>query len=239
MIRTMTIGILFFLILCSVSHVGAEDPVNAGSPLASPRLAFEASGGYYYFPGVLFKLGNDITEHPDHLTGSSVTVQASYRLNPRWAVGVEGVRLHASGQGPWARPSLAEELVLNEVMGEVTGKTTLTITGAALTIERQFRSGHALSPFLRFGVGAGVLDLKFRGHFVGVVTSSEDPSSEDPSSQDPITIQEPAEDAIRRVIPLVTATGGIRYRPTHYFGLVISGYWNTGYGARGGIEIQF
>jgi hypothetical protein len=183
----------------------------------------------YYFPGVLFRLGDDITEHPDHLTGSSVTVQASYRLSPLWAVGIEGVRLEASGRGPWARQSLAEELARNEVMGEVTGTTELTITGAALTVERQFRAGRALSPFLRLGVGAALLDFEFRGHFVGMDTSSEDP----------ITFQEPAEDAIERVIPLVTASGGVRYRPTRYLGLFLSGYWNTGYGARGGIEIRF
>jgi hypothetical protein len=230
MIRTIAIGVMLLLVLWGASCLGAEDQITTGStPPDPPHLAFEASGGYYEFPGALFRLGDDITEHPDHLSGSSVSVQASYRLSPRWAVGLEGVRLQASGEGPWARPSLTEELVRNEISGEVTGTTELTITGAALTVERQFRAEHALSPFLRLGAGIALLDLEFRGHFVGVETSSEEP----------ITIQEPAEDAIRRIIPLLTASAGIRYRLTRYLGLSVSGYWNTGYGARGGIEIQF
>jgi hypothetical protein len=229
-IRIMATGVMVLLMLWGSSRAGAEDRVDAGpAPPDTSRLTFEASGGYYYFPGVLFRLGDDITEHPDHLTGTSVTVQASYRLSPQWAVGVEGVRLEASGRGPWARPSLAEELARNEVTGEVTGTTELTVTGAALTVERQFRAGRALSPFLRLGVGAALLDLEFRGHFVGVDTSSEDP----------ITFQEPAEDAVQRVIPLVTVSGGVRYRPTRHLGLFLSSYWNTGYGARGGVEIRF
>ena len=84
MIRTMTIGVLLFLTLWGSSGVGAGERVKAGSaPPDSPSLAFEASGGYYDFPGVLFELGDDITEHPDHLSGSSVTVQASYRFTDR------------------------------------------------------------------------------------------------------------------------------------------------------------
>jgi hypothetical protein len=192
------------------------------------RLMVEASYGYYQIPGQLFELDSSVTEHPPHLLGEIRALRGSYEVSRKWSLGVQAFKIQATGNGRWARSDTPEVLAQNNIAGEILGKTEWELQGITVDVERRFLRG-PVNPFVRVGGGLGEVEVKFTGEFRGHETMS--------GFNFPVV--EPARDRIVRKVPIVIAEMGLRFHLTKRLNYSMSGYWNTGYGARLALGARF
>jgi len=192
------------------------------------RLMVEASYGYYQIPGQLFEIDSSVTEHPPHLIGDIRTLRGSYEMNRKWSLGLQAFKIQATGNGRWARSDTPEVLAKNNLAGEILGKTEWELQGIAFDVERRFLRG-PVNPFVRVGGGLGEVTVKFTGEFIGHETQSGFNTA----------VREPARDKIVRKVPIVIAEAGLRFHLGRRLSYSMSGYWNTGYGARLAVGAKF
>ncbi len=194
------------------------------------RLSIEAVSGYYKLPGMLLGMDKSIVEHPQHLIGDIQGLRGNYALNDQWSVGATWLKITASGDGAWARLNTAETLASNGVAGVVSGRTDMDLNGVTLDVERRFLKAQSkMRPYVRAGLGAGELSVRFKGKFIGHETFS---------GYD-FPVEEDAEDTVRRTIPIISAELGLRFMPTKNLNFTMAGFWNTGYGALLGAGWKF
>ena len=200
------------------------------SEVSKNRFLMEVAGGYYNIPGGLFDFDNSIVEHPPHLIGFIRTFRLGFNLKESLSLGGQYFKLEASGGGNWARSDTAEVLTANNIAGVIIGKTEWKLEGFVLDVEKTFLSSKdKVRPFMRLGGGLGEVTVNFQGEFRGHETLS--------GFDFPVV--EPAVDKVKRKIPIINVETGLRFEPKKYFNFSVSGYWNTGYGVKLGLETKF
>ena len=194
------------------------------------RLSIEGVSGYYKLPGVLLGMDKSIVEHPEHLSGNIQGLRGNYALNDKWLLGATWLKITANGYGAWARSDTAETLAANGVTGVVSGRTDMNLNGATLDVEHRFFDAKSpMRPYIRGGLGAGELTVRFKGQFIGHETVS---------GYD-FPVEENASDTVKQTIPLISAELGLRFMLAKNFNFMVAGFWNTGYGALLGAGWKF
>ena len=192
------------------------------------RISAEAYQGRYHLPGWLFEIDKSVVRHPDHLTGRAEGIRVKLDFK-KWSFGGQVFKFSASGNGFWARSDTAKMLRENNVAGVIYGNTDLVLEGLTVDVERRFRTDKIVQPYLSAGLGRGELRVHFNGEFIGYA---------EPFPGFKVPIREPAEDRIKKAIPIVNLEGGFRINLGALYGSV-SGYWNTGYGAKLGVGLRY
>ncbi|GEM_PF-2739904 len=219
--------VVFVTIMVMLLSIARQ--VNASDSFMD-RFSVEVIDGSYELPGMLLGMDKSIVEHPKHLLGDIQGLRGNYELNDRWLLGLTWLKITAKGDGNWARSDTADTLAENFVDGVITGKTDMNLNGVTLDFERRFLGVKSwVRPYVRGGLGAGELTVRFNGQFIGHETFSgfDFPVIED------------AKDEVKRTIPLVSAELGLRLMPTKHLVLTMAGFWNTGYGALLGAGWKF
>lgn len=193
------------------------------------RLSVDGYYGYYHFPGGLVRLDESIVQSPDKFWGGIRGLRLDFAVDNNWLVGLNLFKIESHGYGAWERNDTKSILAANGVDGKVNGKTDWDWQGFALEAERRFLKGD-FRPYCRVGLGVGELAVNFRGRFAG----------HEKISGFNFPVEEPANDAIKRLMPVAAVEVGVRLMPLS--GLVWSPafFWNTGgYGPKIGVGWEF
>ncbi|MBI2627015.1 MAG: hypothetical protein HYW77_02110 [Parcubacteria group bacterium] len=195
---------------------------------SSNKFSIDVSGGYNRFPGSLFNFDKSVTKHPNHLSGHIKELGISYALDQKWSLSIGLFQINSSGQGEWSREGAEEELAKEDIVGTISGSTKMRTKGFHFNAKRYFTNGN-LRPYLKFGLGLGWSSIEFNGFLRGHETES--------GFNFPIL--EPANDSVQRKIPVINLESGVEYKFKNNLSLIASGYWNTGFGAKVGLKINF
>jgi hypothetical protein len=217
-IFTLWVVVLIIFVFC-FSVFGEE---------AKKEKRFEVNGfsGLYVVPGFLLGLGS--SKHPDHLTGVIYGGAARYLFNDRYSLGLNLFKANVSGFDGWNRDGEQATLASMGIQGDAYGDTTWDLKGVYIDLERRFLSKtNRVRPYARVGLGVGDLNVDFNGTFYGTYAGTNH------------KIQEPANDHVHRVIPIVHLGSGADVRIVDWLHFQAGGYWNTGYGLEGRLFVRF
>lgn len=197
----------------------------SASTFASKRLIISTGNNTFCFGTYLFSIDQNIKEYPHRLCGTGASAEIGLQLRRSFSISVEGSKNSASGNGGWLDTGDIDpqEAAFAPV---ATGETRLQIRGLLGVARKSFRFGK-VHPYAEMGAGVGDLTVSFNG-----TASAVDPTDEE-------AFTTPANDVVRRRIPMGVAGGGLEIplRPAFSFQ---AGYrWEEGSAATAGVRYYF
>jgi hypothetical protein len=198
----------------------AEDALLAGNSHVKTKTRFqekfffEAGGGGYCFPGLLFSLDSSLTKYPEELCGFSATAAVGYRITSTFSLSLRAFKASGSGLGEWKETT--GDPMQDAFNAGASGRSHVRNSGFAVLVRKEFPVWR-LRPFIEGGGGIGTITVRFKG-----IATAIDPDS---GSQ----FEVPASGGGGQRIPIAIFGTGLQY--VFYKGMQIGPVyeWNTGY----------